>query len=320
MTLEARWWTVNKQTDELEMASPLSENQPSARKPGFHDKEHIFTESSESSRSFLCNLCFHHCLIPYGSRGYCGVRQASETGLTSPFLGHFCSTAIDPVEKKPLHFWRPGSWILSLGGFGCNMRCPFCQNYSISQIQPQVPSCFLPINDLVKKVSELKLKSVAYTYNEPTLQAEYILKAAPELKEAGVSTVLVTNGLMSSEALNDLLPYIEAVNVDIKSFNEQTYAQMGGCLSVVLGNITSLVQAGIHAELTTLVVPGISDSMEEFAQEVEWIAQLDPSIPLHLSRYFPAHHYNAPATDLNLLQSFQKLAQDRLGRVLLGNA
>jgi pyruvate formate lyase activating enzyme len=160
---------------------------------------------------------------------------------------------------------------------------------------------------------------VAYTYNEPTLSAEYILEAAPLLEAEGVATVLVTNGLMSPAALADLGPWVSAANVDLKTFNPETYRRLGGSLSAVQATVAGLLELGVHVELTTLVVPGISDDPDEFAALIDWVAGLDRDLPLHLSRYFPAHHYRAPATELDLLGRFQKLAGARLKRVILGN-
>ena len=277
-------------------------------------------ESDDKEREvYRCGLCFHGCRIPAGIMGYCGARGADETGFISPHLGRFASAAVDPIEKKPLYHWRPGSLIFSLGSLGCTMRCPFCQNHSIAQPGGRVPLTALPVQDLRDKILDLKLSSVAYTYNEPTLQAEYILEAAPLLREAGVATVLVTNGLFSAPLLEELIPWLAAANVDVKTFSPANYAAMGGSLYVVRDNVSRLVQAGVHIELTTLVVPGLSDDQDEFAALVDWIAGLSPQIPFHISRYFPAHKYAAPPTDLNLLRRFQQTAEARLAHVHLGN-
>lgn len=277
-------------------------------------------EATENGREFFhCGLCFHSCRIQADSMGYCGARGADETGFISPYLGRFTSGAVDPIEKKPLYYWRPGTLIFSLGSLGCTMRCPFCQNHSIAQPRGRVPLTELPVQALRDKVLGLKLSSVAYTYNEPTLQAEYIMAAAPLLLEAGVATVMVTNGLFSEPLLEELAPWLAAANVDLKTFNPATYAEMGGSLDVVKHNVARLARAGVHLELTTLVVPGLSDDPDEFVALVDWIAGLDPKIPLHISRYFPAHKYAAPPTDLGLLQRFQRLAEARLDHVHLGN-
>ncbi|MDR2934966.1 MAG: radical SAM protein, partial [Candidatus Adiutrix sp.] len=177
----------------------------------------------------------------------------------------------------------------------------------------------LPPDGLRRRLRELGLKAVAYTYNEPALSAEYILEAAPALREDGAATVLVTNGLMEPEGLADLGPWVAAANVDVKTFNPETYRRLGGSLPAVQGTVAALLDLNVHVELTTLVVPGVSDDPEEFAALVDWVAGLDRNLPLHLSRYFPAHRYEAPATEIDLLRRFRNLALGRLTRVFLGN-
>ena len=266
-----------------------------------------------------CGLCVHACRIGIGKSGQCGARMCTEEGLTSPYLGRFSSLAVDPIEKKPLYHWQPGTRILSLGSLGCTMRCPFCQNWQIAHPTGPVPLTDVSIQDLVRMATQHGLTSVAYTYNEPTLQAEYILEAAPLLRKAGIATVLVTNGQISPAPLAELAPWIAAANVDVKAFTPKAYAAMGGSLARVKETVETLVRAGTHVELTTLVVPGISDSPEAIMAMVDWIAGLSPDIPLHLSRYFPAHTFTAPATDPDLLRRFASLAEKKLRHVHLGN-
>lgn len=269
-----------------------------------------------------CGLCFHACRIPDGGEGLCGVRAYKDGIFASPCLGRFASVAVDPIEKKPLYHWRPGSFILSLGSVGCNMYCPFCQNHSIAQPTRMPPLSEIAPAELLAYARKAGTNAVAYTYNEPTLQAEYILETAPMLKEAGVATVLVTNGMISREALADLAPWVAAANVDVKTFDEATYAKIGGSLEAVKGTVAHMLDAGVHVELTNLVVPGISDSCADFEKMVAWIASLSSSgqeIPLHISRYFPAHKYAAPATDVSLMRDFQAIARKKLSNVYLGN-
>lgn len=267
----------------------------------------------------VCGLCFHRCRIACGSVGLCGVRGCSDASLVSPFLGAFTSCAVDPVEKKPLKMWYPGTRILSLGGVGCNMRCPFCQNHAIAQPKDTHPLMHITPEELLRRTLELGLSSVAYTYNEPALSAEYILHAAPMLKSEGIHTVLVSNGMFSEELTDELAASVSAANIDIKTFDREIYAKMGGSLDVVLANITKLVNSGVHVEVTNLLVPGISDSRSAFAEMVNWIAALSMDIPLHISRYFPAHTFKAPPTDLNLLVDFSTLARAKLEHVYTGN-
>lgn len=254
-----------------------------------------------------------------GETGFCGVRGVEAGEFISPALGRFCSLAVDPVEKKPFRHWRAGDFILSLGSIGCTMHCPFCQNHAIAHPTAPVSLQSISPEELLQKARSLGLQAVAYTYNEPTLQAEHIAEAAPLLKEAAIDTALVTNGFFSSESLEILAPLITAANVDVKAFNEKSYAAMGGSLKAVQKNIAALLEAGVHVELTSLIVPGLSDDINEFASIVTWASGLSREIPLHISRYFPRHTYSAPPTDLGLMEKFKKLASDQLSNVYLGN-
>jgi pyruvate formate lyase activating enzyme len=177
----------------------------------------------------------------------------------------------------------------------------------------------MPPSELARNVRRKGLSAVAYTYNEPTLQAEYILRAAPLLREAGIASVLVTNGMFSTEARDDLTPWIDAVNVDVKTFDPLKYAAMGGSLEVVRENVVYWTRAGVHVELTNLVVPDISDSREDFVRMVDWIAETAPKTPLHISRYFPSYKYTAPPTSVALLKEFEAIAGRKLAHVHLGN-
>ena len=279
-------------------------------------------QRADDGEAARCNLCFHTCRIPNGGAGLCSVRAYNGGIFTSPHLGRFASVAVDPIEKKPLYHWRPGSLILSLGSVGCNMYCPFCQNHSIAQPTSVPPLSKISPAELLAYARKTGTNAVAYTYNEPTLQAEYILATAPMLKEAGVATVLVTNGMISQEALADLAPWVAAANVDVKTFAETAYAKIGGSLEAVKATVAYMREAGVHVELTNLVVPGVSDSRPDFERMVDWIASLTPDgqkIPLHISRYFPAHKYAAPATDVALMRDFQTIANQKLAHVYLGN-
>lgn len=288
-------------------------------------KTRWWKSSGEGAETVVtCDLCPHACVLSEGARGYCKARLNEGGSLVSPYLGRFSSIAVDPVEKKPLYHWRPGTHILSLGSLGCTMRCPFCQNYTIAQPTElsarRLALQEIHIRDLAAKTRELALNAVAYTYNEPALQAEYIIAAAPVLREAGIATVLVSNGMYSGALLRDLAPVVDAANIDLKCFNAKGYATMGGSLETVKRTIAGLLEAGVHVEATTLVVPKLNDSPEEFARETEWLAGLSPDLPLHISRYRPAHKYAAPPTDIELLRRFASIARLRLRHVHIGNA
>ena len=278
--------------------------------------------------SVLCGLCFRGCIIRHGMAGKCGVRLNENGILISPYLGHFCACAVDPVEKKPLYHWNSGNFIYSLGSIGCTMDCPFCQNHRIAfPVKESLALLYgktteLSVHDLIITVKELGLNLVAFTYNEPTLQAEYICNAAPALHEAGISIALVTNGAMSHEATADLLSCLDetdAANIDIKAFSHENYKKLSGNLDNVKKNIKSFTAAGIHVELTNLVVTGFNDRAEEFSSMVDWIASISREIPLHVTRYFPARNYYERPTELEILSCFASIARGKLKHVHVGN-
>ena len=274
-----------------------------------------------------CNLCFRGCNIKQGCSGKCGVRLNENGILISPCLGKFCTCAVDPVEKKPLFHWNSGSFIYSLGSVGCTMDCPFCQNHHIAfpagnLYEKTLKTPELAVSELIRNIKELGLNSVAFTYNEPSLQAEYICEAAPELHEAGIAVALVTNGAMSHEVTRNLISCLnenDAANIDIKAFNYETYKKLGGDLNTVKENIKSFITAGIHVELTNLVVTGLNDDPKEFFDMTDWIVSISDEIPIHVTRYFPARNYHEPPTDREILYSFASIARDKLKYVHIGN-
>ena len=267
-----------------------------------------------------CSLCFRGCKIEEGSSGACGVRFNENGVLISPYLGKFCASAVDPIEKKPLYHWRPGTSIYSLGSVGCTMNCPFCQNHRIARPEKLIPlTQEITPYELVQNVKSLGLDSVAFTYNEPTLQAEYICDSAPLLRENGIAVVLVTNGAMSNEAASELISCTDAANIDIKAFSDEAYKILGGNLETVKNNIKAFIHAGIHTELTHLVVPVINDNIDSFAEMIDWIASISRDIPLHITRYFPARNYHEPPTSLELIYSLASIAKGKLNYIHLGN-
>ncbi|MDR2175020.1 MAG: radical SAM protein [Synergistaceae bacterium] len=276
----------------------------------------------------VCGLCFRGCRIADGGAGACGARAYSKGRFSSPHLGRFVSVAVDPIEKKPLRRWRPGTEILSLGGLRCNMRCPFCQNHAIAHPGP-LPGPLssgrglergITFEELTALAKRASLRSVAYTYNEPTLQAEYIFAASPLLREEGIATVMVTNGMFSEEVCEEAVRFVDAMNIDVKTFDGGTYERLGGSLGTVKRNVERLVRGGVHVELTHLVVPGVSDSPGDFALLLDWAAkEVSADIPLHISRYFPAFKYDAPPTDAALIEKFYRMAKGKLKHVYTGN-
>ncbi len=270
-----------------------------------------------------CNLCPHHCALAEGQVGFCHTRRNEGGQIKSLNYGRVTSLAIDPIEKKPLYHFYPGSVILSLGSFGCNMACPFCQNYTISQGGEQEVRWQISPEQLVELAQETSQQhgsiGVAFTYNEPLLSYEYLRDTLHLLQQAGQKAVLVTNGQIEEEPLRELLPYVDAMNIDLKTFADKTYAKLGGSLQTAQRTIQMAAEAGVQVEVTTLVVPGISDDINEFCAEVDWLAGISREIPLHLSRYFPRYKYNEAATPLEMLYEFKTLAKEKLSYVHLGN-
>jgi pyruvate formate lyase activating enzyme len=199
------------------------------------------------------------------------------------------------------------------------MRCPFCQNHSIAHPDGPIGEYKIAPHKLAETARNSSLRSVAYTYNEPSLQAEYIFAASSLLRDEGIATVMVTNGMFGEEVCREAAGAVDAMNVDVKSFDEDSYQKLGGSLDVVKRNVEFLVDGGVHVELTSLVVPGISDSPDGFAEMIAWIAKVSPDIPLHISRYFPAYRYNEPPTDISLIEKLLNIARNRLKYVYTGN-
>ncbi|NLI96600.1 MAG: AmmeMemoRadiSam system radical SAM enzyme [Synergistaceae bacterium] len=268
-----------------------------------------------------CTLCPHRCLIQPGQKGFCGVRQASADGefLFALNAGLAASLHLDPVEKKPLFHWYPGSRILSIGTVGCNLACPFCQNWELARWNPEVGLTGVTPQDLLKSARESGSRGVAFTYNEPLVWYEFLIEASRLLRKEGFDVVLVTNGTINPEPLGELLPFISAANVDLKAFTETAYRKLGGFLQPVLETIRSLKKARVHVELTHLLVPGINLERPSFEAMVDWIRELDETIPLHISRYFPRWKWTEPATSPAVMEEFRQTAAARLPYVYTGN-
>lgn len=240
--------------------------------------------------SQICNYCHHHCLLQEGKTGFCRVRTLQEGKNFCGNYGFITSLALDPVEKKPLNRFYPGTWILSMGSYGCNLRCPFCQNFSISQNgRDAFPPVVATPEQLAAKSAELKSRNnigIAFTYNEPLLSWEFIRDAGRMVHENGQKNVVVTNGNFSVEIAENLASIVDAYNIDLKGFTPEWYRKLGGDLETVKAFITEAVKTA-HVELTTLIVPGENDTPEEMESIARWIASLSPDIPLHVSKFFP---------------------------------
>ncbi len=271
----------------------------------------------------VCQVCMHHCRLRNGQWGVCRARKNEGGRVVCKNYGQVSSRALDPIEKKPLNLFYPGSLVLSVGSFGCNLRCPFCQNHEISMVSPgEVEGCSLSPMELAERAAKLQRKGnigVAYTYNEPLVGWEYVLDTAKLVRRAGMKNVLVTNGTASPEVLEKLLPYMDAMNIDLKGFREEYYRKLGGSLEPVKDFIRQAA-GGCHVELTTLIVPGENDAACDMEEEARWIASVGEEIPLHVTRFFPRYHMqDRRATDIRRVYELAGVAGQYLRHVFVGN-
>jgi len=286
-------------------------------------KPALFWFKKENSAEVQCLLCPHGCVIAEGQIGRCRVRKNIDGELYSLNYGLVTATALDPIEKKPLHRFFPGKRVFSLGTFGCNLACSYCQNWQIAhQEQRKISATYLAPEEAVAKAKELMPLGnigIAYTYSEPLMWFEYVLDTAKLAREAGLKNILVTNGYINPQPLKKLLPFIDAVNLDVKAFTNEFYHELcQGSLEPVLRSAKPFAQ-NCHVEITTLLISGQNDNLEEIAALAQWIAKIDRSIPLHLTRYFPNYKLQLPPTPSESLQKAKKVAEKFLDDVLLGN-
>ena len=265
-----------------------------------------------------CLLCPHHCSIKPGQRGLCYVRENIDGTLYTHNYGRISAYNLDPIEKKPLYHFFPGKWILSVGSFGCNLKCSFCQNYTIAHGIPNTVD--ISPEELVDRARNMKDNiGIAYTYNEPSIWYEYILDTAMAAKEAGLRNVLVTNGYISEEPLKQLLPFVDAMNIDVKAFGGSYYREIcKGRLEPVMETVARAVSS-CHVEITTLVIGGLNDNFDELEEMGKWLGELSSSIPLHLSRYYPAYKMDRPPTPVEVLLRAREVMQKYLDFVYIGN-
>jgi pyruvate formate lyase activating enzyme len=270
-----------------------------------------------------CNLCPHQCLLDAGETGMCRSRKNILGRLIAENYGKLTALHLDPIEKKPLFHFFPGSQILSAGSFGCNLKCAWCQNCDISQSGSESFS-FLPNTtpaNLAETAAGSKGIGLAYTYNEPTVWFEFMMDTAVLVKEAGLKNVVVTNGYINPAPLVQLLEVAHAFNTDLKGFSEdffRTYS--GGSLKAVKKTLLAIARSGLHQEVTYLAIPGLNDDPTEFQEMVQWIHnELGPDTPLHLSRYFPAWNLLELPTPVSMLRKMYEMARKYLHFVYLGN-
>ncbi len=265
-----------------------------------------------------CLLCPNRCLIAPGKRGKCLGRKNIDGKLVAVNYGEVVSMAVDPIEKKPLYHFYPGVEIFSIATYGCNLSCPFCQNWEISQ--EVMSGRFVSPEELLQLVQRAGVNLIAHTYTEPLVWFEYLLDAGRVMHAAGIKNVLVTNGMINPEPLQELLPLIDAMNIDLKSIKRDFYRDyIRGDLDAVLKTIR-VARRSCHIELTTLLIPGMNDTEEEIEELTDFVAGLGRDTVLHFSRYFPRYREDRPATPIRTLVRAAEVAKRKLDYVYLGNA
>jgi len=270
-----------------------------------------------------CQVCMHQCNLDEGQVGRCRGRKNIDGAIICDNYGKITSMALDPIEKKPLKYYYPGTKILSVGSYGCNLSCDFCQNYSISMVgEAEIEWFYVSPEELCEEAVRLKLQNnigVAFTYNEPLLSYEYIRDCSKLLKKQNLKTIIVTNGCFSQSTALEIVPYVDAMNIDLKGFTKEYYEKLGGSLETVLAFIET-AHKWCHIELTTLIIPEENDSIEEMIKLAKWIASINPEIPLHISRFFPAWKMKSKnPTDVKRIYELVTTAQNWLKYVEAGN-
>ena len=267
-----------------------------------------------------CHLCPHSCIIPFGQRGFCIARANRNGKLVAESFGRLTSISLDPIEKKPFRHFHPGRMILSLGSYGCNFRCDFCQNHEISMREAHwriiTPEEVATLSHRYVPQGNI---GVAFTYNEPLIGYEFVRECAFLIHRQGQQNVLVSNGYINPEPLMALLPFIDAMNIDLKAFTPQFYKKVDGELEIVKAAIAIAAQT-CHIEITTMVIPGINDSADEMESLAEWLSSINKAIPLHIARFYPRYKMSSTTpTSLSILRSLANIAAKHLLYVYLGN-
>ncbi len=287
--------------------------------------------SIQQNEKVRCGLCPHQCSLAPGETGLCRVRKNAGGQLVSLAYGRLSGLHMDPIEKKPLYRFFPGSRILSVGSYGCNFRCPWCQNASVSQCTPgngtaesgsvSADDALTEPADILAMARKQQSIGVAYTYNEPTVWFEYMMDIALLIRRAGMQNVVVSNGYINPDPLNELLEVTDAFNIDLKSFDPGFYAQYtNGRLQPVSDTLKAIAGKGRHLEITFLVIPGLNDDLAQFRDMTRWIAgHLGNHTVLHINRYFPAWHFSNPPTPADTLRNMKTIAGKYLTHIYLGN-
>ena len=281
--------------------------------------------TGNGERGTVCEVCPRHCRLTEGAYGFCRARRAEEGRVVAANYGHVTSLALDPIEKKPLAFFRPGGNVLSIGSYGCNLRCPFCQNDSISQCGADGVDfqTFSPpeLADLASRLADERGNiGLAYTYNEPLVGWEFVRDCAREIRARGLANVLVSNGCAEASVIDELAPLIDAANIDLKGPSQDYYDWVGGDFGAVCSTIKTLHSSGCHVEVTTLVVPGRNDAEADIDAIAAFVASVSPDVPLHVTRFFPRFQMmDAQPTPVTTVHRLADVARRRLRRVCVGN-
>lgn len=270
-----------------------------------------------------CKICPHHCKLEENQIGICRGRINKNSEVTALNYGHVSGIAIDPIEKKTLRRFYLGSNILSVGSFGCNLKCSFCQNHEISMVgKNDIKTQYVTPENLIELALELIPKGnvgIAYTYNEPLIGFEYVRDCSKLAKENNLKNVVVTNGCFCEESMEELMPYIDAFNIDLKGFTNKFYEKIGGDLNVVKKFI-KLASENAHVEITTLIIPDENDSEDEIRELSEFLSSINKNIPLHLSRFFPCYEMaDKNATKISTIYKLADIARESLNYVYEGN-
>ena len=288
-------------------------------------KEAMIYEALDKN-SVRCHLCNHQCMIKEGKRGVCGVRENREGILYSLVYGKLIAENIDPIEKKPMFNFLPGSRAFSIGTVGCNFRCKHCQNYDISQYPQEhggsIAGRDCTPEDVVDSARSERCESIAYTYNEPTVFFEFALDTAILARKEGIKNVFVSNGYMSAEAVHELAPYLDGINIDLKGFTDKFYKNICGArLEPVLKSIQLMKDAGVWVEVTTLIIPGLNDGDEELLEIVRFIKSVGKEIPWHVTAFYPVYKMlDRPPTPVETLRRAREIGiREGLRYVYEGN-
>jgi len=273
--------------------------------------------------SVICNICPHHCNLKEGQTGLCRARKNVNGQITAINYGKLTALALDPIEKKPLNRFYPGSSILSVGSFGCNLKCSFCQNHHISMAsENEIKVQSVKPEELINIGLDLKNRGnigIAYTYNEPLVGYEFVRDCAKLARDNNLKNVVVTNGCFCREPMKELLPFIDALNIDLKGFTNEFYKKLGGDLDTVK-NFIKLAASFCHVEVTTLIIPGENDSEDEMREISEFLLSVSPDIPLHISRFFPCYKMRDKGpTEVKKVYKLADIAREKLKYVYEGN-